>query len=278
MFSKTKVGLNNKFVDAIVLANFSMEVNQQIVKQKHFFSIKWEFYENKMQFINFDLCFIPWKHQQKELVLIRNNFDKKTTFKKIENTIKVENFVSRYYDDCFLNSQINIKNFEGYKFIYDNTSFLAELYMGDSENCLSLLYKELPSILFEEFDDEDIIKEIFIDGSEKHGSAYIEFQFYDGKNSKKPFKKLDFFRADSLLVHVDNLEAFLSVYGKYFKTCSSPNGEGIFCCYCPNFYTKEKTQEIYDTIKKDNVNCSDKLIEWLQKAFTYHNGFYILGI
>ena len=112
---------------------------------------------------------------------------------------------------------------------------------------------------------------IFIQCTDKKGSAYFEFQYCKGKPTKNHGR---FWLGDSLLVHIDNEEIFFDNYFRYFD---SPK-EGKFNYYGPNYYTKEQTEDILQKVREDKPQEHDTVCTWLEKAATEYNGFYILGI
>ena len=121
---------------------------------------------------------------------------------------------------------------------------------------------------------------MFIDGTDRKGSAYLEFQYND---IEEPFKKIQLnkiqhFKDSSLLLSDDKLDNFLNIYYEFFKDCTSLDGSDNFCHYGLNFYSKELTKKLYNTIKSKNIFGSERLLLWLSEAFTSHKGFYILGI
>ena len=64
-----------------------------------------------------------------------------------EAWIKKEKFISETYDGFIYPSSLEINNFVGYKFIYDNNSFIAKMCLHEFEDCLTILYKNMPEVL-----------------------------------------------------------------------------------------------------------------------------------
>ena len=121
---------------------------------------------------------------------------------------------------------------------------------------------------------------MFIPCSEKHGSAYFEFQYCKKEwNVKKILKKgYSFWENDSLLVHIDSDKDFFENYGDYLNTPNFPEAKQALDPYGVNYYTKEQTFVIMERIKNDKPKEFEALIVWLEKAATEYNGFFFLGI
>ena len=121
---------------------------------------------------------------------------------------------------------------------------------------------------------------MFIQCSEKQGSAYFEFQYCKKEwNIKKILKKgYSFWEADSLLVHIDSDRDFFENYGDYLMPPNFPDGTQGLDPYGVNYYTKEQTNIIMEQIKKDQPKEFEALVTWLEKAVTEYNGFFFLGI
>lgn len=99
---------------------------------------------------------------------------------------------------------------------------------------------------------------------ERTSSGYLEFQFSDGKNKDK------YFLEDSLYVDVfEDFSEFLKIYEKYF---------GHITEYEDKHYTKEDTEIILKSLKKDIPKGSNRLIKWLEECAKNHDGFNILGV
>jgi len=282
MITKIKAIYSNMTIDCVLLAKFDIEVNSLKSKQKRFLFSKRNKNVACKDYKSVCLVFVPWKHKSKELAFINKdlvlgdcNFLDKT------NIIKIAEFnsecVEYYFEGKPIGSIVPVKNFEGYDFIYQNNSFIADLYAREEEKCYNLLYEKLPDVFdCEPIDDEILSETMFVDFTKRNGSDYIEFQFV--KNVKKPFKKIDNFKDDSLYVYSDDINCFLETYGDLFKNCISPDGSDRFCDFGVNYYTPEMAKTIFDKLKDLSVIGSEKLIVWLEKAVSNGDGIYVLGI
>ena len=100
--------------------------------------------------INTDLyvIFIPWKHQLKELLEVAEKHIVNPQSLSTDKTwIAKDKFISETYDGYIYPLKLEVKNFVGYKFIYENNSFIANLRLHEFENCLKVLYNNMPEIL-----------------------------------------------------------------------------------------------------------------------------------
>lgn len=118
---------------------------------------------------------------------------------------------------------------------------------------------------------------MFLPCSGRKGSAYFEFQYCKktGKEKKLMRGSGEFWKPDSLIVNVYDMEKLLSAYSGYLK---SPCGASELDAYGINYYTKEQTQKILNEIKEDKPEDHETLADWLEKAANDYNGFYFVGI
>ena len=124
---------------------------------------------------------------------------------------------------------------------------------------------------------------MFISCNEREGTAYYEFQYC---KKEWPIKKLlkrgyKFWREDSLLFGVEDIEDeedFFLYYGSYLEPTYSPDGTNVFCFFGINYNTKELAKNILEKIKQDKPPHYEKLANWLEKAISQYNGFFLLGI
>lgn len=97
------------------------------------------------------IVFVPWKHKEKELLEVDEKYVVNPQDIKFDETwIKKDNFISEKAQSHNLFSyseKRKVNDFVGYKFIYDNNSFMINIALNDNQETLSVLYKELPEIL-----------------------------------------------------------------------------------------------------------------------------------
>ena len=128
--------------DAIVLAKFKVECPEYIFRGKEYKVVT-------KQLLHY-LVFIPWKHQEKELLAIEENEIIDGNLVIPAEWIRVDKFTSPTRDeipDCF-----EIRDFWGYDFIYENDFFIAHCLEHRDREPLEVLYKNMPELLLEEID------------------------------------------------------------------------------------------------------------------------------
>lgn len=112
-------------------------------------------------------------------------------------------------------------------------------------------------------------------------SQFIEIQYCKlkkGTNIKKIVSEIDYWKEDSLYIHIDDFDDFISNYGKIFNTGTYNNLEtGLIDETGINYYSPEQTKEIIKIIEMQKPFDYKVLIYWLNKVQEY-NGFYFLGI
>lgn len=113
------------------------------------------------------------------------------------------------------------------------------------------------------------------------GTQFIEIQYCKlekGTSIKKIVNKIDYWKEDSLYIHIDDFDDFISNYGKIFNSGTYSNLEtGLIDETGINYYSPEQTKEIIKIIEMQKPLDYQVLIYWLNKAQEY-NGFYFLGI
>ena len=115
------------------------------------------------------------------------------------------------------------------------------------------------------------------------GSAFIEIQYCRLKcrtSVKKivAVRSIENWKDDSLYVHIDDFEEFISNYGSIFN-CGIYNNlqTGIIDIYGINYYSLEKVINLINIIEKEKPSDYPVLLNWLNSGLQY-NGIYILGI
>lgn len=121
--------------------------------------------------------------------------------------------------------------------------------------------------------------DIFIPASKKKkgSSAYYEFQYCKVKEDSN-CSCYTYWAEDSLLMHMNFDEVFFRDYLPFFDNPISPDGSGRFCYFAPNYYNKERSKEILQSLRSHDLPGKEVLIEWLELAVSRYNGFYFLGI
>lgn len=96
----------------------------------------------------FYIILIPWKHREKQIVEINErNIVNSQSIKLDESWIKVDEFISETLDGSIYPLSMKVNDFVGYKFIYENNSFIINLSLHDECDNLSVLYRNMPELL-----------------------------------------------------------------------------------------------------------------------------------
>ncbi|MBQ7337927.1 MAG: hypothetical protein IJW40_05665 [Clostridia bacterium] len=141
----------NQELPAILLARFDMVDNEFVSVKGLFGKIKDIFTPMNRQYC---LVFIPWKHREKELVLLPMS-DIITIDKLIGNDIvSIEKYISPFTEEDPYYAEYKISNFVGYKFIYEYKNYIADIRNQCFRKPLEILYQHHPELLQEEFDEE----------------------------------------------------------------------------------------------------------------------------
>lgn len=115
------------------------------------------------------------------------------------------------------------------------------------------------------------------------GSKFIEIQYCKLKKGTSikeivSVNKIDNWKDDSLYIHIDDFDSFISNYGEIFNSGTYNNLEtGLIDITGINYYSIEQTKEIIKIIEIQKPLDYQIIIYWLNKIQEY-NGFYFLGI
>ena len=104
----------------------------------------------KRQTLNTPLyvIFIPWKHKEKELLEIDEKYIIDPQSVQTDETwIKVDKFISKEFIGNIHHASMEVNDFIGYKFMYDNNSFMINLCLNGSRDNLTILYENIPELL-----------------------------------------------------------------------------------------------------------------------------------
>ena len=93
------------------------------------------------------IIFIPWRHQLKELVEIDEKYILNTdSIDFNDEWVSIDKYISESNDECYAPSVV-VKEFTGYKFMYENNSFIIDLVLHENHNNLAIIYKNIPEML-----------------------------------------------------------------------------------------------------------------------------------
>lgn len=99
------------------------------------------------------IVFIPWKHQEKEIREVKQSNIISGLKEKYENWIEVDKYTSEAFDGEYATfpDSMEVKGFYGLPFIYQHKEFVANQVLHNYNENLTILYKEVPELLNEEF-------------------------------------------------------------------------------------------------------------------------------
>ncbi len=109
---------------------------------------------------------------------------------------------------------------------------------------------------------------------EHKGDEYFEFQY-----RHKDYEPNEEVQKNSLFLYWDDEEAFFEIYEPYFNAMNVLTGkEEPFDFFSENAISKEQSHVLREKLLKHRPEGYEVFAEWLEKAYTEYNGFYILGI
>ena len=171
-----------------------------------------------------------------------------------------------------------VENYKGYNFIYENNSFIADLRNEDLDETTKILYKHLPKLLEEEFDEYSETRQfpMFVGNSHRDGTGYIELQYdKSGKKSKRIEKsEPKNFEDDSLFIGIENLSLFESEYMPIFRKVKDKYFE-IFSSF--NF-PLDSVRIIRSLIKEKKPTDYEVILKWLDTCIENGYSMNFLGI
>ena len=223
------------------------------------------------------LVFIPWKHAMKTITFINERQIISIDYYNDVEFIKVDRYISKftkekpYYTECI------IENFNGYKFIYEDNGFIANIRYGLEKYSLEILYANLPNILEEEFDEDTAEREypIFITAKEREGqgTGFIELQYCKRKMHKKiALSFIKNWKKDSLYICVESLNIFTD---QYFDIFSAVNKIDLFS---PEYFTLEQVKQLRELILEKKPLDYKIIINWLDICIEKGYSMYFLGV
>lgn len=93
------------------------------------------------------IIFIPWRHQLKEIVEVDEKYILNDDIIVLDDEwVSIDKYISESNDEYYAPS-VMVKEFTGYKFIYENNSFIIDLVLHENHNNLSIIYKNIPEML-----------------------------------------------------------------------------------------------------------------------------------
>ena len=119
-----------------------------------------------------------------------------------------------------------------------------------------------------------LCEKMLLTDPERKGNEYFEFQYR--VKDDEPNRKV---QKNSLFLYWDDEEAFLEIYAPYFNAMNVLTGKKEpFDFYSENAASKEQARVLREEILKHRPEEYEIFAEWLEKAYTEFNGFYISGM
>lgn len=141
--------------------------------------------------------------------------------------------------------------------------------------CISIQDEEMR--LFSALKEKNLpflCEKMLLTDPERNGNEYFEFQYR--VKDDEPNRKV---QKNSLFLYWDDEEAFLEIYAPYFNAMNVLTGKKEpFDFYSENAASKEQARLLREKILKHHPKEYEIFAEWLEKAYTEYNGFYISGM
>ena len=225
------------------------------------------------------IVFIPWKHAMKDIVFISEEQILSIDRVEEDNWINIDSYISKFVKEEPYYCEYEIENFNGYKFIYDDNEFIANIRNGLKKYCLETLYNNLPSIIEEEFDEDTAIRDnlMFLTGKEieGQGTGFIELQ-YCKRNLPRSIalNKINHWEKDSLYIDVPcALSIFLDQYFDIFKSVNKN-----LDVFSPEYFTLKQVIELRERLLELKPIDYRILVQWLDVCIDKGYSMYFLGV
>lgn len=225
------------------------------------------------------IVFIPWKHALKDIVFISEEQILSIDRVEDDNWINIDSYISKFVKEKPYYCKYEIENFSGYKFIYDDNEFIANIRNGLKKYYLETLYNNLPSIIEEEFDEDTAIRDnpMFLTGKEieGQGTGFIELQ-YCKRNLPRliALNKINHWEKDSLYIDVPcALSIFLDQYFDIFKSVNKN-----LDVFSPEYFTLTQVIELKERLLELKPIDYRILVQWLDVCIDKGYSMYFLGV
>lgn len=139
---------DGRMIKGILLGKYQRPHVEVYSYEKNFLWQTKTIYKRKTLNTPLYVIFIPWKHREKELVEVDEKYIvNPESVQRDEAWIKKDKFVSKTYDGDIYHAGMKVNDFTGYKFMYDNNSFMINLCLHETRDNLTILYKNMPELL-----------------------------------------------------------------------------------------------------------------------------------
>ena len=154
-----KFHYNERIISGILLGKYQRPHDEVYSVKKRFLWKTQIVYKHKTLNTPLYLIFIPWRHQEKELIEVDEKYIINPEAVPIDETwIHVDKFTSErteYYYNHSWSESVEVNNFIGYKFMCDNNSFITSVCLHEWRECLTIIYKNLPQLLTMDMDNKE---------------------------------------------------------------------------------------------------------------------------
>ena len=154
-----KFHYNERIISGILLGKYQRPHDEVYSVKKRFLWKTKIIYKHKTLNTPLYLIFIPWRHQEKELIEVDEKYIINPEAVPIDETwIHVDEFTSERtesYDNHSWSESVKVNNFIGYKFMCDNNSFITSVCLHEWRECLTIIYENLPQLLTMDLDNKE---------------------------------------------------------------------------------------------------------------------------
>ena len=150
---------NERIISGILLGKYHRPHDEVYPVNKRFLWKTKTVYKHKTLNTPLYLIFIPWRHQEKELIEVDEKYIiNPETIQMDEIWINVDKFTSERSESVenhTWNESLEVNKFIGYKFIYENNDFLINVCLHDWWEPLTIIYQNIPQLLNMDLDNKE---------------------------------------------------------------------------------------------------------------------------
>ena len=154
-----KFHYNERIISGILLGKYQRPHDEVYSVKKRFLWKTKIIYKHKTLNTPLYMIFIPWRHQEKELIEVDEKYIINPEAVPIDETwIHVDKFTSERTESVenhTWNESLEVNKFIGYKFIYENNDFLINVCLHDWWEPLTIIYQNIPQLLNMDLDNKE---------------------------------------------------------------------------------------------------------------------------
>lgn len=186
------------------------------------------------------------------------------------------------YDDCFKLIYAHGKKTEIQTLPFDEITFARarKYYFSIKQRKNDGIYISIQDEemrLFSALKEKNLpclLEKMFLTYPERKGDEYFEIQY-----RRKDYEPNQEAQKNSLFLYWDDEQLFTEIYEPYFNAMNLLSGnKNPFDFFSEAEISKEQAQILREKLLKHKPQEYEIFAEWLEKAYTEYNGFYILGI